>query len=53
VRRDAAKAAAPYLHPRLSSSEISGKDGKPIPVANITVPADPHDAAALYKSLMG
>ena len=32
VRLDAAKAAAPYVHPKLAQIEHSGKDGGPIPV---------------------
>jgi hypothetical protein len=27
---DAAKNAAPYVHPRLASTELTGKDGKPL-----------------------
>ena len=34
-RDDMAKAAAPYLHPRLTSTEVTGKDGGPIQTANI------------------
>ncbi len=30
ARRDAAKAAAPYVHARLSAVEMTGKDGAPI-----------------------
>jgi hypothetical protein len=30
MRFEAAKAAAPYVHPKLSSIESSGKDGGPI-----------------------
>lgn len=30
MRFEAAKAAAPYIHPRLSSIEASGKDGGPL-----------------------
>src|SRR5271165_2144829 len=33
VRRDAAKAAAPYCHARLASTEISGPNGGAVPVA--------------------
>lgn len=36
VRIDAAKAAAPYCHPRLQAVEHSGKDGGAIPI-NIQV----------------
>jgi hypothetical protein len=32
LRLDAAKAAAPYVHPKLASIELSGKDGKPLEV---------------------
>lgn len=32
-RFEAAKAAAPYVHPRLQSHEVSGKDGGPIEVS--------------------
>lgn len=48
---EAAKAAAPYVHSRLSSVEMSnpppasGKDGK--------LPSDPVDASKAYKDLMG
>lgn len=31
-RLDAAKSAAPFIHPRLSAVEASGKDGGPIEV---------------------
>jgi hypothetical protein len=30
IRLDAAKAAAPYVHAKLSSVELTGKDGEPI-----------------------
>lgn len=37
VRMDAAKAAAPYIHPRLASVEHTGAQGKPlIPEDNLT-----------------
>jgi hypothetical protein len=32
-RMDAAKAAAPYVHPRLQAIEHSGKDGGDIPIS--------------------
>lgn len=35
-RLDAAKAAAPYIHPRLNSIEHTGKDGEPIQTENET-----------------
>lgn len=41
ARMEAAKAAAPYVHPRLASIEHTGKDGGPIEVTRIElVPAD-------------
>lgn len=36
ARLDAAKAAAPYVHPKLAAIELSGPDGKPIEI-NTTV----------------
>lgn len=30
VRIDAAKAAAPYVHPRLATVDLGNKDGKPL-----------------------
>lgn len=35
IRLDAAKAAAPYVHPRLAAVEHTGKDGGPIEVKRI------------------
>lgn len=36
-RMDAAKSAAPYIHPKLSATELSGPDGSAIPVGvNVT-----------------
>jgi hypothetical protein len=32
VRLDAAKAAAPYVHPKLANVELHGKDGGPLQV---------------------
>ena len=29
-KMDAAKAAAPYVHPKLATTEITGKDGGPV-----------------------
>lgn len=40
-RADMAKAAAPYVHPRLATIEHNGKDGGPIQYnGNITVSPD-------------
>ena len=36
LRLDAAKSAAPYVHPKLSSVELAGKDGGPIEHREIT-----------------
>jgi len=35
VRLDAAKAAAPYVHPKLATMELTGKDGGPLAVGVI------------------
>ena len=37
-RIDAAKAAAPYVHPKLSTVEVSGKDGGPVQI--VATPLD-------------
>lgn len=38
LRFEAAKAAAPYVHPRLAAVEHTGKDGSPLtPVLNVTI----------------
>ena len=37
-RFEAAKACAPYVHPRLAAIEHTGKDGSPLtPVLNVTI----------------
>ena len=37
-RFEAAKASAPYVHPRLAAIEHTGKDGSPLtPVLNVTI----------------
>lgn len=43
VQIDLAKAAAPYMHPKLSSAEVSGKDGESLQsiTVNIMRFADP------------
>lgn len=44
IRLDAAKAAAPYVHPRLATMELSGKDGGPIEIKRIQrIIIDPED----------
>ena len=37
TRMEAAKAAAPYVHPRLASIEHAGKDSSPIKIEEIKV----------------
>lgn len=37
VRNDMAKAAAPYVHPRLAVMEVAGKPGSPIEVKDVSV----------------
>jgi hypothetical protein len=43
VRMEAAKAAAPYVHPKLSSVDatVSGKDGQPL--GFVLIPPKKHD----------
>lgn len=36
VRFEAAKAAAPYVHPRLAATEHTGKDGGPIETKEVS-----------------
>ena len=36
VRLDAAKGAAPYVHPKLATIEHTGKDGGPIETADVS-----------------
>jgi hypothetical protein len=36
-RMEAAKSAAPYVHPRLASIENAGKDGSPIELKEIKI----------------
>lgn len=36
VRLDAAKSAAPYIHPKLAAIEHTGKDGGPMQFENLT-----------------
>lgn len=40
MRFEAAKAAAPYVHPRLAAIEHSGPNGGPIAVAPVEAPDD-------------
>lgn len=49
ARIEAAKAAAPYVHPKLANIELTGKDGGPIGVnvVRYSDPAQPVDAQAL------
>lgn len=52
VRLDAAKAAAPYVHPKLANIELTGKDGGPIGVnvVRYSDPAQPLDAKAVSNA---
>jgi hypothetical protein len=53
-RAEMAKAAAPYIHPRLSSAEVVGGGGKPlVPPVVGTVPLDAAGAVQFYKALLG
>ena len=45
VRIDAAKAAAPYVHAKLTSTEISGPEGGDIPLSFNIEYFDPEDTA--------
>ena len=53
TRLDAAKSAAPYVHAKLQSLEVAGKDGGPIFTANTQLPTDPVEAAKAYRDLIG
>lgn len=46
-RLDAAKSAAPYVHPKLANVELTGKDRGPVRVAVRRFSAEPMDAAPL------
>jgi len=54
-RLEAAKAAAPYIHPRLASIEHSGPNGGPIETESTSVTAEmtPQQAAEAYARLRG
>lgn len=52
-RLDAAKAVAPYIHPKLSSTEISGPNKGAIPITTTALPVDASEAAKIYKQAMG
>lgn len=47
VRLDAAKAAAPYCHPRLAAIEHTGKDGGPIETSS-----DPRSLARAILTIL-
>ena len=48
LRFEAAKAAAPYIHPRLAAIEHTGKDGESLspPILNIVIGSEPENADA-------
>ena len=50
ARLEAAKAVAPYIHPRLRTTEISSKGGKQLAIESI--PMDMQEATKIYRSLM-
>jgi hypothetical protein len=53
-RAEMAKAAAPYIHPKLSSTELTGSGGRPlIPAVTGKVPNTPAEAVKYYKDLLG
>jgi len=47
-RLEAAKASAPYIHPRLAAIEHTGRDGGPIESETITRTMTPQEAAEAY-----
>jgi hypothetical protein len=51
ARLQAARDAAPYVHSKMQTIELSGPGGEPIEVAKI--PVDPAEAMAAYKDIMG
>jgi len=51
ARLQAARDAAPFVHSKMQSIELSGPGGEPIEVAKI--PVDPAEAMAAYKEIMG
>ena len=48
LRFEAAKAAAPYIHPRLAAIEHTGKDGEALspPILNVVIGSGSKDADA-------
>lgn len=49
-KMDAAKASAPYVHPRLAAIEHSGDPDRPL--VHQSLPADPVEAAKVYQRIM-
>jgi len=47
TRLDAAKSAAPYVHPRLTSVEVGGMDKRPLEFRDVTEYTDEQRARAL------
>jgi len=43
MRFEAAKAAAPYIHPRLAATEHTGKDGKDLGIPVLIIESDDED----------
>lgn len=52
ARLDAAKAAAPYVHPKLAAAQISGPDGGPIE-SNVSVSLDADTIERIGRKLLG
>lgn len=50
VRLDAAKSAAPYVHPKLAAIEHTGKDGGPIETKDLTESDLAREVAFLLSS---
>ena len=50
VSLQAARDAAPYVHSKMQTIELSGPDGDPIEIT--AIPVDPAEAMATYKQLM-
>lgn len=50
IRLDAAKAAAQYVHPKLSAVTLKGDPDNPL--VHQELPADPIEAAKVYQRIM-
>jgi len=54
-RDEAAKAAAPYVHPKLAAVQHTGRNGGPIPIVDLTnmTPDDLQRLETLFGNLAG